>query len=517
LSYYQEYYNLRSKIWDIPYHYVDIGLGILLFSFLLYIITLAPTVIWGDSAAFALQVKRLHLDYSADSHPLFIILGKLFSFLPFELAYSLNLLSAVSASSVVFLVYLIIYEITNSKISSIVGATALCVSHAFWLHAVIAEVYDLNAAFVAAVILLLLKWRKERNNYNLLYLAAFLFGLGLSNHRIMIFEIVGVIVFITVTEPRIFSRLKVMFSVLLSFFAGSFLLIYIFLRELPKKPVSNIADTLTAERYKEAFVKYSPKMFEEVGLYLAYLFYQFPLVSFLLGFAGIVALFRGDKKLALFFVLLIGVNALFFLKFGPSYGQTKYTFYISAYMVFSILIGCGFFSVQSLMRDKEYSIKKFSFLVIVTVFLLPVLLYNITPYVSKRLNIDLLHTRTVPYRDNEAFFLNPSKRGYTGAARYAQEALNIVSQGSIIIADYVPFTVLRYFQEINGVRRDVLILHTKDLKKNMLLERISAYYGKKDIYLADKKKRYGYKINLLQSEYELVPEGVLYRVVRKHR
>jgi len=522
MSYCSVAYNFRTRTWDIPGNYILIGIGVLLSSFILYVITLAPTVIWGDSAAFALHSKELRFKYGAEGHPLFIILGRLFSFLPFELAYSLNLLSAVSASLGVFLVYLVIYEITRSKISSLAGALALCLSHAFWLHAVIAEVYDLNAAFIAAIILFLLKWRNDKDNYNFLYIVAFLFGLGLTNHRLMAFETIGIVFFVIATEPRVFLKLRVMFFALLSFFIGSLPLIILFLKDLPEKPVVEIADTFTGGEYKEAVIKYSPKIFQEIGLYLAYLFYQFPLIGFLLGFAGIVALFRRDKRLAVFFALLISVNAAFFIKFGPGYGSTKYTFYISTYMVFSLLIGYGFYLCQGILRDRGYSTKKYSLLMIMLVFLSPILLYNITPYASKALNMDVLKTRTIPYRDNEKYFLNPVKRGYYGAAQFAKEALTKAKPNSIILADYTLGPPLMYFQEIKGMRKDITLLY---INRNVEVpgERIrpsdfiSQHYENKDIYLADIKKEKFYRIRSLQDEYDFVPEGVLYRVVRKPR
>ena len=118
---------------------------VLFISFSLYVYTLAPTIIGGDSSAFCLSVHHLNLSFgSADDHPLYLILGKLFSFLPFELSYSLNLMSAVFGSLTVFLVFLVIKHITRSNPAAFFGSFSLMVSHAFWLHCVIAEVYTLH-------------------------------------------------------------------------------------------------------------------------------------------------------------------------------------------------------------------------------------------------------------------------------------------------------------------------------------------------------------------------------------
>jgi hypothetical protein len=486
-------------------------------------ITLAPGVIWGDSAKFALEVNNLHLGYHADSHPLFIVLGKMFSLLPLEPAYSLNLLSAVCASIAVFLVYLIIIEITNSKISAVAGALALCVSHAFWLHAVIAEVYDLNAAFIASVIFFVLKWRKDINNYTPLYIAAFLCGLGLTNHRIIIFDIIGAAIFVLVTEPKIIRRVKVILSILASLLTGSLLLIYIMVRDILLNPVTLVADKFTAEGYKMAVMKYSPKILEETGLYLSYLFYQFPLIGFVLGFTGLIAIFKNDRKLALLFSLLIGINALFFFKFGPSLGTSKFTFYISAYMVFSLLIGYGFFSMKEALAGRGYPVKQTIMLTIILLFLVPVLGYSFAPSISKSLKIDLLHARTISYRDNDEFFLDPNKKNYYGAERFALEVFNEAGPDSIIFADYTPYTVLKYFQEVKGLRKDLMIVlpgskkRAKDgtVKFNIMKDIVLESYGSKYIYLADIQDETYYRLSTLKIDYDFVPGGILFRIVKK--
>ncbi len=493
-----------------------IGTGVLVSSFLFYVLTLAPTVIWGDSAAYALQAMEMRLTVGADSHPLFILLGHLFSYLPFEVAYSLNLLSAVSASLAVLMVYLIVLEITGSRISAIVGAASLALSHAFWLHAVMAEVYDLNAFFVVLIMLILLKWREQPKNLLLLYFAALLFGLGLSNHLVMILAAFGYLFFVLINDWRILLRLKVLLITIGSFLVGSSILIYLSLQKLASgRTVPALVDAATGGQAKKAMLSLSLDIFRDMLMYLSYLFYQFPLVGFLLGSIGIFALLRKDRVTAISLLLLIGVNAAFFVSFGPGVKRTtKYTFYILDYAVFSILIGYGFFVSLGWLGNRGYPLKTVIAVGITLVILLPLLLYNITPYTSRSLGIDLLHARTIPYRDNETFFLNPSKRGYTGAAKYAEQALNTASPNSIIIADYTPSTVLEYFQHVYGLRRDVLLLDSGGARENIPKRVVSTYYGRRDIYLADMERGY-YRIGPLKDEYDFVPEGVLYRVVRK--
>lgn len=497
-------------------HSTLVGIAVFLFSFAFYVFTLAPTVIWGDNASDALAAVKMHLSLGADSHPLFIILGHLFSYLPFEPAYSLNLVSAVTSSLAVLVVYLIILEMTGSIASAMIGAISLCVSHAFWLHAVIGRIYGLNAFFVLITSLVLLKWRKRSTNSHLLYLAAFLFGLGLSNHLVMALTFIGFFFFIIMTDFRILSKWRVLLITVCSFLVGSSLLIYLYLQKLGEgRPASMLVDITTGYHYKRNMMVVSQDLFRDLFMYFSYLFYQFPVIGFSLIFIGIYALFKKDRIVTIFLLLLVGVNAFFFISFGPGVTQTtKYTFYISDYAVFSILVGCGFFTFMNYAKHKGYSLTKVLSISFALIIFLPLFLYSVAPYASKALGVDLLYARTIPYRDNESYFLNPNKRGYRGAARYAEEALNTASFNAIIIADFTPYTVLKYFQQIRGIRNDIRVINSADRRENAAQKVVLKNYGERDIYLAGVEKNY-YRMGRLKEEYDFIPEGILYKVVRK--
>jgi hypothetical protein len=123
-----------------------VGAGVaFLLALGVYGYTLAPGVIWGDSASLAVQVHEQEFFFgTAGDHPLFVFLGLAFARLPGELARNLNLLSAVCAALAVAVVFLVGQALGSSVLSGAVAAAALAFSHAFWLHAVITEVYTLS-------------------------------------------------------------------------------------------------------------------------------------------------------------------------------------------------------------------------------------------------------------------------------------------------------------------------------------------------------------------------------------
>src|SRR5215212_6548685 len=158
-----------------------------LICFLFYLRTLAPTVLYYDPIDFpdtvVLQTQAILLGIPhTTGYPTWVMLTHFFAYLPFgDPAYRVNLSSAAYAGAAVSLVYLACLRLTRHLVASFVAALLFGLSRDFWSQAVIAEVYTLNAFFVALVIFLLLLWRETREDRHLL-LACFSMGLSLTDH-----------------------------------------------------------------------------------------------------------------------------------------------------------------------------------------------------------------------------------------------------------------------------------------------------------------------------------------------
>ncbi len=160
-------------------HWLVAGIvGLILFA--VYLDTLAPSVLPKDSGRFQARAYVLGIGHPT-GYPTYIMLGKLFTYLPVgDVAYRVNLSSAVYAALAIMLLYLVASRLTES-LPAVIAALAFGVSRTFWREAVIAEVYTLNVLFLCAVLLSLVMWRERRSDRYLL-LAAFLTGLSLTNH-----------------------------------------------------------------------------------------------------------------------------------------------------------------------------------------------------------------------------------------------------------------------------------------------------------------------------------------------
>ncbi|MBI5788925.1 MAG: DUF2723 domain-containing protein [Candidatus Schekmanbacteria bacterium] len=498
--------NLSDEHWAVV---------IFLVSMALYCVTLAPTVVWGDGAGFALMVDKFLLDPAADGHPLYIILGRIFSWLPGELAINLNFMSAFFAAVTVSLSYLVSLEITGNKMAAALGAIAFSLSHAFWLHAVTTEVYTLNACFVMGILYLLLKWKRERRSA-LLYWGAFLYGLSLSHHMIIGLLGAAVLYFLLTYDYKIFTDRRIIiillcFALGLSIYLG---VLFSWIQQQPEK-TQEIADIATGRAENKAYMMNIDTgwKLQNIGMYIAYLFYQYPVSGFALIILGLVKFLQENKKLAGFFLLAIVFNAGFFILGPRSLGSPNYAFYIQDYAVFSVFIAYGGYYL--LQREGT----KIAQMLLMAILLAQTTTYQITPGITKTLGLDLLHTRRLPYRDNEQYFLNPSKLGYKGPKEYAYTALGQMETGATIIADYTPATVLDYYHNILGVRPDIKLVYTQEIAKPGdnydLKPYVDEHYHEGAIYLADLAGPSYYNVGKLEKEYDLLPMEPIYKIVRK--
>ena len=184
-----------------------VGVGVALFVFILYLKTLAPTVLPYDSPAL-LDVAMLQMQVCVlgithpTGYPSYLMLSHLFTYLPFgDCAYRANLASAVYATLAVSVVFAAGNLLSRRVVVAAIAALAFGLGSALWSQAVIAEVYTLNALFVALTLLALLLWRERRRDRYLL-LCAFLVGLSMTNHLTSGLLLPATLLFVPLADRR---------------------------------------------------------------------------------------------------------------------------------------------------------------------------------------------------------------------------------------------------------------------------------------------------------------------------
>ena len=153
----------------------------------LYIATLAPSVVGGDSGELTTSALTGGVPHPP-GYPLFAMLARLFAALPLghSPAWRVNLLSATSTAAAAALLCATVQLWTREAAAGLVAAALFGTSTVVWRHATSAEVFGLNAMFVALAFLLWLSVeRTAARKYVFGLLTAC--GLAMCNHHTFVF------------------------------------------------------------------------------------------------------------------------------------------------------------------------------------------------------------------------------------------------------------------------------------------------------------------------------------------
>jgi hypothetical protein len=184
-----------------------------LLTFSIYAASLAPTITWrkdgADSGDLATAVALGGVPHPS-GYPTYLLVAGLFNKLPLggDIAYRLNLMSAICAAVAVALLYLAAMRTLTALLpedspqaadpahepgrvaygsvqvsAALVAALTFAFSRLFWSQAIITEVYALNSLFVALLLWLALRVRAGSSGpLGWLWLTA---GLALGNHLLV--------------------------------------------------------------------------------------------------------------------------------------------------------------------------------------------------------------------------------------------------------------------------------------------------------------------------------------------
>ena len=181
----------------------DFALALFLFiaSLALYLRTLAPSLLFGDSAEFQTIAYTLGIGHPT-GYPVYVLLAKLFTLLPMgEIAYRVNLFSAVCAALTVGMVYLMIRRLGATYAAAAYGALTLAVIPLFWKYASIAEVYAPAASCLAVTLLFVLQW-KETGNPRWLFFSGLFGGLSLGIHTTVALSGMAILLYLTLSTRQ---------------------------------------------------------------------------------------------------------------------------------------------------------------------------------------------------------------------------------------------------------------------------------------------------------------------------
>jgi hypothetical protein len=205
-----------------------------------YLSTACSTVYNLDSAEFSAAAHVLGI-VRATGYPLYLLLGKAFtSLFPVgEMAFRLNVMSAVCAAGTVVLLYQFLRRLVRQRAAALAASLLLAFSYYFWAQAVVAEVYTLHTLLVVIMWLALARWEQRRAD-GLLAVFALFYGLSFGNHMSTILLAPGFALFLLATAGKELFRPKRLLVLGLPFLAGLGIYAYVPLRYLAQ-PAFNYA------------------------------------------------------------------------------------------------------------------------------------------------------------------------------------------------------------------------------------------------------------------------------------
>ncbi len=342
--------KILHKIWNDGRDLL-IGAALFVLALALYLRTLAPSVVFlfDDTLEFQYIIPRLGIVHQT-GYPFYTLLGKLFTLLvPLnDPAFRLNLLSALNGALAVGMVYLVLRHLAAFRLAAIIGALTFSVGQTFWSQAVVAETYTLQMLIAALLLYLALRWhvaassrgaQESNSNKNsprddaaevesgnatnarrrprgsapaMFYALAFVMGLGLTHHRLILLLYPAIALYVLLVRPSILRDLR-----LLSRAAILFVLPFLFYLYLPLRGAVGSADGtyqntlqgffawITAQEYT-VFLTQNPFQVQRDAAFYAALFQnQFGIPGLALAAIGAVWLLRKPREWILLVAALI--------------------------------------------------------------------------------------------------------------------------------------------------------------------------------------------------------------------
>lgn len=415
------------------------AIGMLAFG--VYLRTLAPTVMWYDMGEFQTAAYVLGIAHNT-GYPLLLLLGKLFTFLPFgDVAYRVNLMSATFGALTVLMLYAIVYQVMARRTPSAIAALTLATSSTLWSNATWATSYDLNAFLTLLTIWLMLRWRVYAES-RYLNLAALTFGLGLGNHHL----IIGAGAAAAYLAWRGGVQLRSAWRPALTFLVGFSVNLYLPLRAAqhplvmwddPSRPEVFLRMITTG--YARAFVN----PFESLAnlrsvLAVLRLFpvYELTIAGLLLAAVGAWRLWHRDRQLLVASGVIVALATAMISIYGI---HNIFNYFQPIYLVLAIWLGIGAGVVLEIAARLGQGLGLSLLTESRRVGLATALLLGLPL---------ILFGRSFPILDRSLEF---------DARDYARYLLTTVEPDAVILADFWSWAPLRYLQVVDGIRPDVSV------------------------------------------------------------
>ncbi len=309
--------NKKININNVKYKYIASSVLAFSIPLILYILTLQPKIIGGETGWYALNIPGMII-LPPPGYPIYSLLAKLFTLIPIgDLAYKINLFSAIFGAFTILLLFFTIYLFVKDEIISLAASLTFAFIIPFWSSANRIETSPIDLCFFILAIYAAIRYSEQINRKNL-YLFFFCFGLSLTNNQVNYYVMPVFLIFVIFLNPGIFKNAKVTILCILFFLLPLLSYSYIFIRSIQGYGIANNFINFIYYifgRLPDGSIYTGSLPFKTVGeaytVFLTYLqpFYKnFGLFLFIISFGGFVYLIKKNLKFAIFSFLYVIVT-----------------------------------------------------------------------------------------------------------------------------------------------------------------------------------------------------------------
>lgn len=429
-----------------------VGAGLFIFPLLIYLRTLAPSVafVFDDSLEFQLLASRIAIAHPT-GYPLYSLLIKLATFLPLgDVAYRVNLVSALSGGLAVAFVYLAARQITQRfmnadawygeilvRAPALIAALVFAFGETFWSQAAVAEVYTLQAFLTALLLWLTLRWGAAATSHSLVPIA-FVAGLMLTHHRMSVLIFPALVVYVLACDRTFLRQPRALLKIVLAFAIPLLLYAYLPIRGTVTSSLDGtyqntpqgILNWILGTAYT-VFITQNPFQQERDASYYFDLFAnEFTLLGLFVAVGGWFALFARAWREWLFLALGLAANLVFALNYRVA---DVNVFFIPTFLFLALFVAAGLAGLTWL-----------------AYYALPGRVASIS------IAVGALLLFVLPFTLYSGHFPLVDLSNKTDVATYGKTILSQpLPQNSTIVGILGEMSLVRYFQETQGLRPDV--------------------------------------------------------------
>lgn len=474
-------------------------------AMVLYVLSIAPTFSWGDSADLAMRlvsdIDQTFVGSNRD-YVLWRLVGQAAAWLPLQDAgLRANLFTAFWGAVTVGAVAAFVQVTSRSTVAAFAAAGSLAVSHSFWLLSVIAEVYTFNAALVfLSFSCIACWWHTDRPVF--LLMTSFFSGLSLAHHATGL-VLLSSLVPLVVMRARSINLSVLAFCCVVFALTSAIYWIGVFPRLASDM---GLVKALRLKMTQNPF--YEPSVPREAAKFVAYLTFNFIGIALILGLIGLV---RVSKRMIYVMLPPLFWAAAFIYAGLTHWAPDKFNVYVLVYPTFAILVGLG----------AAWVVERFALQIVGAgailglLLLMPPISYATAVLASRSLDIDLVGARTVPLRNNAAYFLWPPKTGDYGPRIFAESALLHLPLDAILIADYTIWRPILLVQTVENFRTDVQV----HFVENLFSEGIDSWINKQEcgrrVFIATDDPPQYYQLDKIQNMFDITRFESVYEVQRR--